>query len=79
MSGVRVRDTDNHAARSFKGMMFFPLDMNYRVMATWLPSDGKKMVEVPNALGDVTSDPAPGTAVFKVNGQELAIDRKWRR
>lgn len=72
-AGVRVRDTDNHAARSFKGMMFFPLDMNYRVMATWLPSDGKKMVEVPNALGDVTSDPAPGTAVFKVNGQELRL------
>jgi uncharacterized protein len=71
--GVRVRDTDSAAARNFKGMMFFPLDMNYRVTATWLPSDGKKTVEVPNALGEVTSDPAPGTAVFKVNGQELRL------
>ena len=71
--GVRVRDIDSATARNFKGMMFFPLDMNYRVTATWLPSDGKKTVEVPNALGEVASDPAPGAAVFKVNGQELRL------
>jgi hypothetical protein len=71
--GVRLRDTESAAARDFKGMMFFPLDMDYRVTATWLPSDGKKRVEVPNALGEVPAEPAPGTAVFKVNGQELKL------
>ncbi len=71
--GVRLRDTESMAAREFKGMMFFPLDMSYRVTATWIPSDGKKTVEVPNALGEVTSDPAPGLVTFKVNGQELKL------
>jgi uncharacterized protein (DUF1684 family) len=71
--GVRLRDTESTAALNFKGMMFFPLDMNYRVTATWLPSDGKKTVEVPNALGEVTADPTPGTAVFQVKGQELKL------
>jgi uncharacterized protein len=71
--GVRLRDTESAAAHDFKGMMFFPLDLNYRVTATWIPSDGKNTVEVPNALGEVTAEPVPGTAVFKVNGQELKL------
>jgi uncharacterized protein (DUF1684 family) len=71
--GVRVRDTDSAAARNFKGMVFYPLDLNYRVTATWVPSDGKKTVEVPNVLGDVSAEPVPGVAVFKLNGQELQL------
>jgi uncharacterized protein (DUF1684 family) len=71
--GVRVRDTDSVAARNFKGMVFFPLDMNYRVTATWVPADGKKMVEIPNVLGDVTAQPVPGVVTFKVNGEEQRL------
>ena len=44
--------------------------MNYRVTATWEPSDGKKTIEVPNVLGDVTPVPVACMVVFKINGQE---------
>jgi uncharacterized protein (DUF1684 family) len=71
--GVRVRDADSPAARAFKGMMFFPLDLNYRVTARWIPSDGKKTIEIPNVLGDVAAAPVPGDLVFKVNRQELRL------
>jgi uncharacterized protein len=71
--GIRVRDTDSAAARNFKGMVFFPLDMDYRVTATWIPSDGKRTVEIPNVLGDVTAQPIPGVVVFKVKGEELKL------
>jgi len=71
--GIRVRDTDSAAARDFKGMMFFPLDLSYRVTATWVPSEGGKMVEIPNALGDITSEPSPGSVVFQLNGQQLQL------
>ena len=71
--GIRVRDTDSEASRNFKGMMFFPLDLNYRVTATWVPSDGKATIAVPNVLGDTSADPSPGVAVFKLNGQELKL------
>jgi uncharacterized protein (DUF1684 family) len=71
--GIRLLDTDSAAARNFKGMIFFPLDMSYRVTATWLAGDGKKTIEVPNVLGDVTAQPIPGVAVFKVNGAELRL------
>ena len=71
--GIRLRDTASEASRTFKGMMFFPLDMNYRVTAQWVPADGKTTIAVPNVLGDVTANPSPGVAVFKLNGQELKL------
>jgi hypothetical protein len=71
--GIRVRDKESEAARNFKGMIFFPLDMSYRIVATWVPADGKKIVEIPNVLGDVTAQPVPGVVEFKLNGEELKL------
>ncbi len=71
--GIRLKDVDSEAAKNYHGPMFFPLDLSYRVTATWIPSDGKQTVDVPNVLGDVTPTPVAGTAVFKINGQELRL------
>ena len=71
--GVRLKDVESEAARQYQGPSFFPLDLSYRVTAAWLPSDGKQTVDVPNVLGDVTPTPIAGTAVFKINGQELRL------
>ena len=71
--GIRLRDTDSAASRNFKGMIFFPLAMNYRVTATWVPADGKKNIEIPNVLGDVTAQPVSGVVEFKLNGEELKL------
>jgi uncharacterized protein (DUF1684 family) len=71
--GIRVKDEESDAVRRYRGPVFFPLDLSYRVTAAWLPSDGKQTVDVPNVLGDVTPTPIAGTAVFKVNGQELRL------
>jgi uncharacterized protein len=71
--GIRLKDLNSDAARQYHGPQFFPLDLSYRVTATWLPSDGKQTVDVPNVLGDVSPTPIAGTAVFKINGQELRL------
>jgi uncharacterized protein len=71
--GIRLKDLDSEAAKNYRGPMFFPLNLDYRVTAIWIPSDGKKTVDVPNVLGDVTPTPVAGTAVFKINGQELRL------
>ncbi len=71
--GIRLLDTDSAAARNFKGMTFFPLDLNYRVTAAWVPADGKQTIEIPNVLGDVTAQPVPGVVAFKVNGEDLKL------
>jgi len=71
--GIRLLDKDSDTARNFKGMMFYPLNMTYRVMGTWVAADGKKTIAVPNVLGDVTQEPAPGFVIFKLNGEELKL------
>ena len=71
--GIRVKDVESAAVANFKGLLFYPLDLNYRVTATWEPPDGKKTFDVPNVLGDVTPVPVAGTVVFKINGQELRL------
>src|SRR5882724_9364546 len=72
-TGIRLKDEAGNAVRQYRGPQFFPLDLSYRVTATWLPSDGKQMVDVPNVLGDVTPTPVAGTVVFKINGQQLRL------
>ncbi len=71
--GIRLKDLDSEAARNFHDLVFFPLDLNYRVTAKWVPSDGKKTVDVPTVLGDVSPTPVAGTVVFKLNGQEFQL------
>ena len=71
--GIRLKDLESDAVRQYHGPQFFPLDLSYRVTATWLPADGKQTVDVPNVLGDVSATPIAGTAVFKINGQELRL------
>jgi uncharacterized protein len=68
--GIRLKDLESPAAAKFKGMICYPLDLNYRVTAKWEPSDGKATVDVPNVLGDLMHLPVIGTAVFTINGQE---------
>jgi uncharacterized protein (DUF1684 family) len=71
--GIRLKDVDSAEAKNYRGALFFPVDLSYRVTGTWVPSDGKKTVDVPNVLGDTTLVPSAGTAVFKINGQELRL------
>jgi uncharacterized protein (DUF1684 family) len=71
--GIRLKDVDSDAAKNYRGPVFFPIDLSYRVTATWVPSDGKKTVDVPNVLGDITPTPVAGTVVFKINGQEVRL------
>ncbi len=71
--GIRLKDLQNPALRNFTSLHFYPLDTAYRITATWVPSDGKRTVEVPNVLGDVTAETVPGEARFTVNGQQLKL------
>ncbi|HZQ95722.1 MAG TPA: DUF1684 domain-containing protein [Candidatus Sulfotelmatobacter sp.] len=71
--GIRVKDTDSESARKFKGMQFFPLNLDYRVTARWVPADGKQTIQIPNVLGDVIAEPVPGSVVFTLQGREFKL------
>ena len=71
--GIRLKDLNSERARNYAGPVFFPLDMTYRVTGAFVASDGKKTVDVPNVLGDVTPTPIAGEVHFKLNGQDLTL------
>jgi uncharacterized protein len=71
--GIRLKDLQSAAVAKFEGMIFYPLDLNYRVTAKWETADGKRTVDVPNVLGDLSHAPVLGTASFTINGQEQKL------
>jgi uncharacterized protein (DUF1684 family) len=71
--GIRLKDLQNPALRNFTSLQFFPIDTTYRVTATWVPSDGKRTVDVPNVLGDVTHETIPGEVRFTLNGKNFTL------
>jgi uncharacterized protein len=71
--GIRVKDLNSPAVRAYPGPEFYPLDLNYRVTATWVPAGGKTVVDVPDVLGDVTPTPVAGKVQFTLNGHALEL------
>jgi uncharacterized protein (DUF1684 family) len=71
--GIRLKDLNSSALRAYTGPEFYPLNLGYRVTATWVPTDGKKMVDVPDVLGDVTPTPVVGKVRFTLNGQAATL------
>src|SRR5438309_10735879 len=50
--GIRLKDLDSAAVRNYRGPDFFPLNINYRVVAKGDPVEGDGTVGVRNVLGD---------------------------
>jgi uncharacterized protein (DUF1684 family) len=71
--GIRAKDLKSRAVEKYGGPTFYALSPTYVVEATWVPSDGKTMVQVPNVLGDVTTTPVVGETRFSLAGQELRL------
>jgi uncharacterized protein len=71
--GIRVKDLKSPAVEKYRGATFYPLSAAYRINASWVPSDGKKTVQVPNVLGDVTTTPVVGEARFLLAGREVRL------
>jgi uncharacterized protein len=71
--GIRLKDVESEEAKNYRGPALFPLDLSYRVTAGWVPSAGKKTVDVPNVLGDTTPMPVSGTVVFDINGRQMRL------
>jgi uncharacterized protein (DUF1684 family) len=71
--GIRLKDLNSPAVKAYAGPQFFPLNLDYRVTATFVPSDGKKTVDVPNILGDIEPTPVAGQVRFILNGQQITL------
>jgi hypothetical protein len=71
--GVRVRDTDSPARRSFGGLRWYPVRGEYRVRARFIPHAAPTTIPIANVLGAVEPWPTPGKVVFTLNGREFTL------
>ena len=74
--GVRVKDMKSPARAKFKGLQYFPIDPNYRVVARFVPNAKPTTIKVPNVLGMVEEMPSPGTAWFMIGGVAGLAEQK---
>ncbi|HEY0590670.1 MAG TPA: DUF1684 domain-containing protein [Thermoanaerobaculia bacterium] len=72
--GVRVRDRENPALQSFRGLEFFPVDEKWRVVARFEPYEPPKQIPIQNIVGLVEPLPSPGALVFTIDGREYRLD-----
>jgi uncharacterized protein len=71
--GLRVKDPDAPKRRDFHGVPTYEADPRWRIEAKWEPAPPGNSIPVPNVLGSVDKMPAPGTAVFSVDGKEFRL------
>jgi uncharacterized protein (DUF1684 family) len=66
--GLRLKDPEAEARRSFHGIPTYPPSEKWRVMGHLEPAPAGATLEVQNVLGQVDPKPCPGRVAFEVGG-----------
>lgn len=72
--GVRLRDNNAEALKTFTTIVRYPVAAEYRVEATLEQKDSLRTIEITNVLGQTTPQRSPGTLVFKLEGKTYRLD-----
>jgi len=65
---LRIKDAGSTARTGFRGLKWYAPDPHYRVTARWVPFKPAQILEIPTVLGTTLKLPAPGIAMFLLNG-----------
>ena len=71
--GIRLKDSESKARRTFKGLHWFPVDESYKVTARFEAFPEPKEVRVPNVLGGEFKMKSPGMLKFTLKGKECSL------
>jgi hypothetical protein len=72
--GIRLRDKNSEARRTFTGRVWFPVRTSYKVTGRFIPFNPPREIAIVNVLGDVAPMSSPGCVEFALNGQTLRLD-----
>lgn len=70
---LRVRDRDATTRTGFAGIERFPVDPAWRVVADWQTLDPPFQLATGTVIGTIETHPAPGKAVFEVDGRHCEL------
>jgi len=71
--GIRLKDSESKARRTFKGLHWFPVDESYKVTARFEAFPEPKELRVPNVLGGEFKMKSPGILKFTLKGKEYSL------
>ncbi len=72
--GIRMKDPESEARRTFAGLRWFPVRGDMRVDARFVPWPSPRTIPIPNVLGQVNDLPSPGYAEFNLAGRTLRLE-----
>jgi uncharacterized protein (DUF1684 family) len=72
--GIRLKDKNSAARKTFKGLSYYPIDPKLRVVADFIPYDPPKKIAIPTVLGTKVEEPSPGRAEFVIAGKKLSLE-----
>lgn len=72
--GVRLRDLESEAVANFHGVDRYPVDISWRLEATFEKYDPIRQIDITNILGQTYQQPCPGELVFTIDGKEYRLD-----
>ena len=71
--GVRLRDYASPRIHELKNIPSFPMDLNWKIEASFEPFSDKRTIKVPNVLGSIEESPVPGKLRFIYNGESYSL------
>jgi uncharacterized protein len=71
--GVRLKDPQSAARKSFTRLSWFEVSESARVRARFVPYDAPRAIRVPNILGQSEDMPSPGYCAFEWGGREVRL------
>ena len=71
---LRLADNESAVRKNFKGCVWYPADEKYKVEATFVPYPANKTIRIVNVIDEVSNEPCPGFAEFKLNGEPYKLD-----
>ncbi len=72
--GVRLKDQNSAARKSFTGLRWYDVQEDYRIVARFTSYPAPRPIKVPNILGQTEPMPSPGFATFSWAGQEIRLE-----
>jgi uncharacterized protein (DUF1684 family) len=71
---IRLKDMRSPARKAFKGLRYFPVNLEYRVTGRFTPHPAPVMLSVPVVTGGRRSMSSPGYVEFEIAGKTLRLD-----
>ncbi len=73
-AAIRLRDRNSPMRREFKGLTWFPVEPDYRVVASFVKFDPPRTIPIPNILGQTEELPCPGALSFTLRGRAFRLE-----